>query len=42
LGTVLNKEPIGVDHRLNYHRSEDFNSIVIFKFQSVHLNAKHL
>ena len=42
LGTVLNEEPISVDDWLDDHRSEDFDRIVVFELQTVHLNAEHL
>ena len=42
LGAILDKEPVCIDHRLDFHRSEHFNRIVVFELQTVHLNAEHL
>lgn len=42
LGAILDKEPVCIDYRLNFHRSEHFNCIVVFELQTVHLNAEHL
>jgi hypothetical protein len=42
LCSVLDKEPVGIDHWLDYHRGEDFNRIVVLELQTVHLYADHL
>jgi len=42
LSTVLDKEPVCIDHRLNYHRCEYLNCVIVLELQAIHLNADHL